>query len=828
MLAYGLTSDQRLICFKLNRPAENLTLMNTRELSERIARMTTLNSQRTESQVRAVLSAMTAAARTAATGDAAESRKARVAAVLAIMPSELSSLLHPQFAVEVGRTLVGSGLPASPGAASGRIALTAETAIAMSEAGDDAILVRSETTPDDVIGMQAARGVLTARGGLVSHAAVVARGWGIPAVVGVADLQISAHGIELGGQHFAEGDHISIDGATGEVYPGRLPVCGVDVPPELEELLGWADDIIGDRIRVRANADNASDATHARRLGAQGIGLCRTEHMFLAEDRLPLMRRFILTDDPEIEAECLAELQRVQRLDFTRILQAMDGLPVTVRLLDPPLHEFLPDAEPLIAAEARGELATGDSAAESARIQLEAIRRLRETNPMIGTRGVRLGVLKPGVYQMQVRALLQAVAERVADGGTPLVEIMIPLVVEEREMALARGWVTDAMHEVGLDQAALDAVQVGAMIETPRAALTAGDIAKRADFFSFGTNDLTQLTFAFSRDDVETRLIPSYLKSGVLAANPFEQLDTAGVGRLIGIACSDGRTTKPDLKIGVCGEHAGDPNSVQFLVDSGIDYLSCSPYRVPIARLAAAHALLKIAGIHVVTEAPMDVDDCASPAHTAGSADLPRTAPEHRRFSVLHALRIKGFGKEPAVAALSLVEPADLQAELAELAQLELVKHMPARSMWALTPAGRSQHAAMIAAFVGDAGPVLRAPYEHFLVHNERLKELCTAWQTLADGSVNDHSNSDYDAARIEDIAVFHAGIGTELGGFASAMSRFGPYQPRLTAALARLRGGDVKAFTGVMCESYHDIWMELHEDLIQLLGIDRTAEGSF
>lgn len=790
--------------------------------------MTALNSLRTESQVRAVLAGMTTAARTAGTEDAAAAHEARVAAVLAIKPVELSSLLHPQFAVEVGRTPIGSGLPASPGAASGRIALSADAALGMAEAGEDAILVRSETTPDDVLGMQAARGVLTARGGLVSHAAVVARGWGIPAVVGVADLQISAHAIELGGHSFGEGDYISIDGATGEVYPGRLPVCGVDVPPELEELLGWADDIIGNRIRVRANADNASDAAHARRLGAQGIGLCRTEHMFLAEDRLPLMRKFILTADPAVEAECLDELQRVQRLDFVGILQAMDGLPVTVRLLDPPLHEFLPDAEPLIAAEARGELAAGDDAAESARSQLDAIRRLREANPMIGTRGVRLGVLKPGVYQMQVRALLQAVAERVADGGSPLVEIMIPLVVEEREMALARGWVTDAMREVGLDQAAVDAVQVGAMIETPRAALTAGDIAKRADFFSFGTNDLTQLTFAFSRDDVETRLIPSYLRSGVLTANPFDQLDTAGVGRLIGIACSDGRTTKPGLKIGVCGEHAGDPKSVQFLVDSGIDYLSCSPYRVPIARLAAAHALLKIAGIHVVIEAAMDPADCVTPVQIGDQSELPRTAPQHRRFSVLHALRIKGFGQESGLAALSLVDVADLQAELAELVQLELVKHIPARSMWALTPAGRTQHAEMIPAFIGDAVPALRAPYEPFLVHNDRLKELCKEWQTFADGSVNDHSNADYDAARIEDIAVFHGSIGAEMNGFANAMTRFGAYQPRLTSALQRLRGGDIKAFTGVMCDSYHDIWMELHEDLIQLLGIDRTAEGSF
>jgi phosphoenolpyruvate-protein kinase (PTS system EI component) len=767
---------------------------------------------RTETEIRSVLAQMTASARTARTRDA------RIAALTAIAPGELSALLHPQFAVAVGSVSIGCGLPASPGAASGRIALDADSALAMAEAGEDVILIRSETTPDDVLGMQAARGILTARGGLVSHAAVVARGWGIPAVVGLADLHVGSVGIELGGVWFGSGDDISIDGSTGRVYAGRLDVAEVDVPPELDELLGWADEVIADTIRVRANADNTSDAIHARRLGAQGIGLCRTEHMFLADDRLPLMRRFILTDDPNEEAACLAELQRVQRDDFEGILGAMDGLPVTVRLLDPPLHEFLPDAEPLMAAEARGELAH-DSARE-ARIQLAAIRRLREANPMIGTRGVRLGVLKPGVYQMQVRALLEAVARRVAAGGTPLVEVMIPLVVEEREMALARSWVTDAMSEVGLDQAAVDAVQVGVMIETPRAALTAGDIAKRADFFSFGTNDLTQLTFAFSRDDVETRLIPSYLRSGVLRANPFEQLDTDGVGRLMNIACADGRAARPGLKIGVCGEHAGDPNSVQFLVDLGIDYLSCSPYRVPIARLAAAHAVLGIAKI-------VEAEHTAAPV-TEELIQLPVAQPEHRRFSVLHALRIKGFGLEPAISALSLVELSDVQAELSALLAEALVKHIPARSMWQLTPSGRELHLSLITGFVGDAAEELRKPYDSFLAHNDRFKKLCIAWQTNLDGSPNDHTNADYDALRIADLSVFHDEICDVVNGFAAALPRFGAYFPRLASALVRLRDGDAKAFTGVMCDSYHDIWMELHEDLIQLLQINRTAEGSF
>jgi phosphoenolpyruvate-protein kinase (PTS system EI component) len=801
------------------------------------------NSPRSESVVRSVLSRMTAAARNASSQTSnptsnqtsnPASNDARIAAILAIEPSELSSLLHPQFAVGIGRTPITVGLPASPGAASGRVALSAEAALTMSELGNDVILVRSETTPDDVMGMQAARGILTARGGLVSHAAVVARGWGIPAVVGVAQLHIGAHSIEIGGYRFEEGDDISINGSTGEVYPGRLSVSGVDVPAELDELLGWADEVVNDRVRVRANADNASDARHARQLGARGVGLCRTEHMFLADDRLPLMRRFILTDDPAVEAQCLAELQRVQQLDFVGILEAMDGLPVTVRLLDPPLHEFLPDAEPLIAAEARGELADDGATARAARDQLAAIRRLKESNPMIGTRGVRLGVLKPGVYQMQVRALLLAVAARVRDGGSPSVEIMIPLVVEEREMALARGWVIEAMRDIGLDKAAVDAVQVGTMIETPRAALTAGDIAQRADFFSFGTNDLTQLTFAFSRDDVETRLIPSYLRSGVLEANPFDRLDTAGVGRLISIACAEGRLAKPGLKIGICGEHAGDPNSVQFLVDAGVDYLSCSPYRVPIARLAVAHAFLRIDGVDRVdgvdgADRVEEVTVTSNPLEVIAEGNAALTVePKHRRFSVLHALRIKGFAFEPAIAALSLVPLEEVQHELAELLGEELVKHIPARSMWQLTPAGRTLHASLISSFVADSRAELRVPYDKFLAHNDRLKQLCTAWQTSPDGATNSHSDSTYDAERITDLRSFHNGIVDVLHGFASAVARFGSYYPRLSLALDRLTNGDTKAFTGVMCDSYHDIWMELHEDLIQLLGIDRSAEGSF
>ncbi|MEZ5217154.1 MAG: putative PEP-binding protein [Ilumatobacteraceae bacterium] len=368
---------------------------------------------------------------------------------------------------------------------------------------------------------------------------------------------------------------------------GSLTMTTAEAPAELEDLLRWADVVREGLVAVRVNADTAEDAAHARHLGAQGIGLCRTEHMFLADDRLPLVRRFILTDDAATEAAALADLEAAQQQDFEGILSAMDGLPVTVRLLDPPLHEFLPDHEKLIVAEAKGEL-TAESAAE-----LAAVRRLHETNPMIGTRGVRLGVVKPGVYQMQVRALCRAVGSLLGKGRQPQVEIMIPLVVSAAEMKMARGWVTDALDEIGLAEMAADAVSIGAMVETPRAALCAARISAEADFFSFGTNDLTQLTYAFSRDDVEVRLLPTYLATGILPFNPFEKLDQDGVGRLVQMTCTEARAAKPDMKIGICGEQAGDPSSARFLVEAGVDYVSCSPYRVPIARLAVAQALIE-------------------------------------------------------------------------------------------------------------------------------------------------------------------------------------------------------------------------------------------
>jgi pyruvate,orthophosphate dikinase len=447
--------------------------------------------------------------------------------------------------------------------------------------------------------MQVAQGILTARGGLVSHAAVVARGWGIPAIVGAEAVQISGKSFTVGDVTVIEGDVLSLDGSTGQVVVGEVELTAAEAPEELTTILGWADEVrhggnkAGARLLVRTNADTGADATVARDFGAEGIGLCRTEHMFLAEDRLPIVREMILADTPDGEAAALEKLRVAQKADFVDVLTAMDGLPVTVRLLDPPLHEFLPSTDELEIKAAT----TGLSDEE--RKLLAAAESWKEMNPMLGTRGVRLGVIKPGLYGMQVRALIEAALERVAAGGKPIVEIMIPLTVTREELAEARGWVEEAvattLEQSGTAAGALD-VTIGTMVETPRAALRADQLAEVADFFSFGTNDLTQMTFGFSRDDVESRMMPAYLERGLLRRNPFDTIDVEGVGELVALGIERGRATKPDLKIGVCGEHGGEPASIAFFWRAGVDYVSCSPYRVPVARLAAAQAILATVG----------------------------------------------------------------------------------------------------------------------------------------------------------------------------------------------------------------------------------------
>jgi pyruvate,orthophosphate dikinase len=512
-------------------------------------------------------------------------------AVQRITEDHVEQVLHPQFASD-DLTVVATGLAASPGAAVGRAYFTADDAAAAAAAGDKVILVRSETSPEDVHGMQASEGILTARGGLVSHAAVVARGWGIPAVVGADGVRISGKSFTAGDVTVNEGDVISLDGTTGRVVLGEAELVASDAPPELDTILGWADAIRHGKNRrrkhlgVRANADTGADAARARELGAEGIGLCRTEHMFLGEERLPVVREMILADNEVGEARALAKLLSVQREDFEAILEAMDGLPVTVRLLDPPLHEFLPSIEELAIREAVEGLSSEE------KDLLAAARSWHEQNPMLGTRGVRLGVVKPGLYGMQVRALVEAALDRAKAGGKPVVEIMIPLTVTREEMAEARGWVTEAIAQALHGSRRKLDITIGTMIETPRAAVRADEIAEVADFFSFGTNDLTQMAFGFSRDDVESRVMPVYLEHGLLRRNPFDTIDVDGVGDLVATAVERGRRTNSHLKLGVCGEHGGDPASIAFFQRVGLDYVSCSPFRVPVARLAAAQAIV--------------------------------------------------------------------------------------------------------------------------------------------------------------------------------------------------------------------------------------------
>ena len=503
----------------------------------------------------------------------------REEAVARIDPAQLDQLLHPMIDPNAHIEVAARGLNASPGAASGAVVLDAGTAEERGKAGESVILVRWETTPDDIHGLIQAQGVLTAHGGMTSHAAVVARGMGKPCVAGCEALQIdlAAGTIALGDVQLSVGDVITIDGGKGTVMVGEAPL----VPPAIDEnfgtVLGWADELR--RLRVRANADTPDDAARAREFGAEGIGLCRTEHMFMAEDRLPVVREMILARDEEERRAALDRLLPLQQGDFEGIFDAMAGLPVTIRLLDPPLHEFLPPLEE----------ATSDA-------MRDRIRQLHEANPMLGTRGCRLGLQFPEIYEMQVRAIVRAAAaveERTGD--PPLVEIMHPLVGFREELARLR----ELTERVAAETPSVDYL-CGTMIELPRAALRADEIAEEADFFSFGTNDLTQTTLGFSRDDAEGKFLTFYLEHRILERNPFEVLDEEGVGDLMRIGVERGRGIKPSIKLGICGEHGGEPRSVAFCHELGLDYVSCSPYRVPLARLAAAQAALAEAGVTAV------------------------------------------------------------------------------------------------------------------------------------------------------------------------------------------------------------------------------------
>jgi len=514
-----------------------------------------------------------AAALKAAVDMAGEGLINREEAIARIDPSQLDQLLHPMLDPKAEFEVAARGLNASPGAASGKIVLDADTAVERGKGGEAVILVRWETTPDDIHGLIQSKGVLTAHGGMTSHAAVVARGMGKPCVAGCEGLQIDvdAKQVTLGEHTLHEGDVITIDGGTGRVIVGEVPLVPPLINEDFETVLGWADELR--RLRVRANADNPEDATKAREFGAQGIGLCRTEHMFFGDERLPVVQEMILASDERGRREALDRLLPFQQSDFEGIFEAMTGLPVTIRLLDPPLHEFLPPLE--------------DATDERMRSRIKA---LTESNPMLGTRGCRLGLQWPEIYEMQVRAIAraaQAVQQR--SGDAPLVEIMHPLVGFAEELHRLR----DLTDRVMAEEAPEIEYVCGTMIELPRAALRADEIAEHADFFSFGTNDLTQTALGMSRDDAEGKFLTFYLEEGVVERNPFETLDQGGVGELMRIAVERGRGVKAAIKLGICGEHGGDPKSVEFCHGLGLDYVSCSPYRVPVARLAAAQAVLK-------------------------------------------------------------------------------------------------------------------------------------------------------------------------------------------------------------------------------------------
>jgi pyruvate, orthophosphate dikinase len=500
----------------------------------------------------------------------------REEAVLRIDPAQLDQLLHPMLDPTAEWEVAAKGLNASPGAACGTIVLDADTAEQRGKAGEKVILVRWETTPDDIHGLIQAAGVLTAHGGMTSHAAVVARGMGKPCVAGCDALSIDLNErvISIGGQTLAEGDVLTIDGSTGAVIVGDVPLVPPQVNDDLETVLGWGDE--HRRLHVRANADTPKDAAKAREFGAQGIGLCRTEHMFMAEDRLPVVREMIMAANEEGRRKALDKLLPMQQGDFEAIFEVMAGLPVTIRLLDPPLHEFLPPLE-----QAQDEA------------MRRRIKQLQEANPMLGTRGCRLGLQWPEIYEMQVRAIIRAArAVESRSGDAPLVEIMHPLVAFEEELRRLRTLTVDVAEHEAPEVHYL----CGTMIELPRACIRADEIATQADFFSFGTNDLTQTALGFSRDDAEGKFLTHYLEDGILGKNPFETLDVSGVGDLMRIAVERGRAAKPDLKLGICGEHGGEPKSVAFCHELGLDYVSCSPYRVPLARLAAAQAALAEAG----------------------------------------------------------------------------------------------------------------------------------------------------------------------------------------------------------------------------------------
>ena len=513
-------------------------------------------------------------------------------AVARVEPRQLEQLIHPRVDPSANSDPIGKGVPASPGAATGQAVFDADTAEEWGRAGKSVILVRVETNPNDVHGMIEARGILTSTGGTASHAALVARGMGRPCIVGASSINVDVkkQQFSVNGTTVRQGEEITLDGTTGNVYLGRVPTIEPRPSTNFQTLLSWADEIR--RLEVWANADYPRDAEKARENGAQGIGLCRTEHMFMEEDRLPIVRAMIMATTTEERERHLARLLPIQRGDFQGILRAMHGLPVVIRLIDPPLHEFLPNYEELVAETTELRVSGRDPRKLGELEEVKArVEQLREANPMLGLRGVRLSILYPEITRMQVRAIMEAACDLKREGVDARPEIMIPLVGMLTELQAVKTELEPVAESVQREKAVRVEYKFGTMIEVPRAALVAGEIAVDAEFFSFGTNDLTQTTFGFSRDDAEGKFIVRYLDQRILKVNPFETIDRAGVGRLMELAVKEGRATRPDLEIGICGEHGGDPDSIHTCHELGLNYVSCSPYRVPVARLAAAQAV---------------------------------------------------------------------------------------------------------------------------------------------------------------------------------------------------------------------------------------------
>ena len=535
-----------------------------------------------------------AAALKAAVDMVAEGLIDKEEALMRVDPLQLNQLLHPGIDPKAELTAIANGLPASPGAACGKCVFDADTAEELGKAGEKVILIRTETTPEDIHGMVMAQGILTSHGGMTSHAAVLARGMGVPAVCGAETLKIDAEGkkVTIAGETLTENDFVSIDGATGRIFKGEVPMTAAAMDDNFKTYLGWADEVR--TLGVRANADNPPDAQKAKDFGAEGIGLTRTEHMFMEVDRLPVVQEMIMAETVEGRRAALDKLLPMQKGDFYGILKVMAGFPVTIRFLDPPLHEFLPDKEELLVEITTLKCTGGDPKVIAEKEELmKKVQALSEFNPMLGHRGCRLGVTYPEIYEMQSRAVFEAVAELTKEGHKIIPEVEVPLVVHINEFHRLRAIIDDVAAKVMEEQNVKFEYTVGTMVEVPRAALTTDELAQEADFFSFGTNDLTQTTFGFSRDDAEGKFLHTYVEDKVLPISPFVTLDEKGIGKLMHIAIEGARSVKPDFLIGICGEHGGDPDSIDLCHRLGLDFVSCSPYRVPIARLAAAQAAIR-------------------------------------------------------------------------------------------------------------------------------------------------------------------------------------------------------------------------------------------